>query len=66
MKTTWYRSVAVQSYRVRHQSKRRRQWADVIEKHLVGTKIPNPFQKENLQWYEETQVPEVKVLPIFK
>ncbi|GFS50300.1 e3 ubiquitin-protein ligase RNF13 [Trichonephila clavipes] len=64
LKTTWFHSAAVQFPRAWHHSKRRRRWVGVKSSTRNGCAIPNVLQPGAFVWFEKTQGPLIKVLPV--
>ncbi|GFW19722.1 e3 ubiquitin-protein ligase RNF13 [Trichonephila clavipes] len=64
LKTTWFRSAAVQFPRAWHHSKWKCQWVGVKSRTLMGVAIPNVLQPGPFVWFLKTRGPLVKMLPV--
>ncbi|GFX82708.1 e3 ubiquitin-protein ligase RNF13 [Trichonephila clavipes] len=63
-KTTWFHYAAVQFPRAWHHSKRRRRWVGVKGSTRNGRRDPNVLQPGAFAWFEKTQEPLMKMLPV--
>ncbi|GFU10750.1 e3 ubiquitin-protein ligase RNF13 [Trichonephila clavipes] len=61
---TWFHSAAVQFPRTRHHSKRRHRWEGIKGSTRMDSAISNVLQPGAFVWFEKTQGPLVKVLPV--
>ncbi|GFS76612.1 e3 ubiquitin-protein ligase RNF13 [Trichonephila clavipes] len=64
LKTTRFHSIAVQFPRAWHHSKRWRDGSASRAARVMGVAIPNVLQLGDFVWFEKTQGPLVKVLPV--
>ncbi|GFV35532.1 uncharacterized protein TNCV_3205631 [Trichonephila clavipes] len=65
LKTVWFHSAAAQFPRARHHSTRMRRWVGVKGSTRNGRRDPKcPSARRLFIWFEKTQEPLVKVLPV--
>ncbi|GFW13067.1 e3 ubiquitin-protein ligase RNF13 [Trichonephila clavipes] len=63
LKMTWFHSAAVQFPRACTPNRGVDGWVSRAV-HVIGTAIPNVLQPGTFEWFEKTQGPLVKVLPV--